>query len=144
MPLSTMARVGLMQKIESLLQQLDGDYDLKDLRNAISDLIVNHIQALKDSLGYWEKTHFANAIAAFALNMNSLHQPTTAWLRLCLVDLEKVLVPESQRNESYMLQDEQLESLTYEHLIETIETVAGTAENKALLTSAPCANGREM
>lgn len=76
MTLPTVARVQLMRKIQSILQQLDGDCDLKDVRNAIADLIVDHLQAMKDSLGYWEKTHFANAIAALALNMNALHQPT--------------------------------------------------------------------
>lgn len=123
MPLSTMMRVGLMQKIESLLQQLDGNCDPKDVRHAVANLIVTNLQAMKDSLGYWETTHFANAIAALALNMNSLRQPTTAWLRLCLVDLEKVLVPESQRNENHLLKDKQLESLTYEQLMETLESV---------------------
>jgi hypothetical protein len=123
MPLSTMMRVGLMHKIESLLQQLDGNCDPKEAKHAVADLIVTNLQAMKDSLGYWETTHFANAIAALSLNMNSLRQPTTAWLRLCLVDLEKVLVPESQRNENYLLKDKQLESLTYEQLMETLESV---------------------
>lgn len=123
MALSTMVRVGLMQKIEALLQQLDETCDPSGVRDAIADLIVTNLQAMKDSLGYWETAHFANAIAALALNTNALHQPTTAWLRLCLVDLEKVLVPESQRNENYLLKDKQLESLTYEQLMATIESV---------------------
>lgn len=125
MALSTMVRVGLMQKIEALLQQLDGNCNPNDVRGAIADLIVANLQAMKDSLGYWETAHFANAIAALALNTHSLHQPTTAWLRLCLVDLEMVLVPENQRDENHLLKDTQLESLTYEQLLETIESVRG-------------------
>jgi hypothetical protein len=82
-----------MQSIESLLQRLDDSSDVDGTRNAIADLISGQLQARKDSLGYWETTHFANAIAALSLNVKSLRQPTTAWLRLCLVDLEKVLAP---------------------------------------------------
>lgn len=118
-----MMRVGLMQSIESLLQRLDGGDDLKDIRSAVANLTADHLLAMKDSLGYWETTHFANAIAALSLNVNSLRQPTTAWLRLCLVDLEKVLVPPNQRDENSMLRDQHLESLTYEQLMEVLDAI---------------------
>ncbi len=116
-------RVGLMQNIESLLQRLDDGDDLDGARNAIADLISVQLQAMKDSLGYWETTHLANAIAALSLNVHSLRQPTTAWLRLCLVDLEKVLAPPNQRDENSMLQDQHLESLTYEQLMEALDAI---------------------
>jgi len=112
-----------MQSIESLLQRLDGGDDLKDIRSAVANLTADHLLAMKDSLGYWETTHFANAIAALSLNVNSLRQPTTAWLRLCLVDLEKVLVPPNQRDENSMLRDQHLESLTYEQLMEVLDAI---------------------
>ncbi len=101
--------------------------DPKSVRNAIANLILDHLQAMKDSLGYWETTHFANAIAALAMNVNSMRQPTTVWLRLCLVDLEKVLAPLNQRNESHLLQDEQLKALTYEQLKALIDAIRENA-----------------
>ena len=118
-----MMRVGLMQSIESLLQRLDGGDDLKDIRSAVANLTADHLLAMKDSLGYWETTHFANAIAALSLNVNSLRQQTTAWLRLCLVDLEKVLVQPNQRDENSMLRDQHLESLTYEQSMEVLDAI---------------------
>lgn len=122
-PLSPMMRVGLMQSIESLLHRLDDGDDLNALRNAIADLISSQLQAMKESLEYWETTHFANAIAALSLNVNFLPRPTTTWLRLCLVDLEKVLVPPHQRDENSMLQDKYLEALTYEQLMEALNAI---------------------
>ncbi len=112
-----------MQNIESLLQQLDKDCDLAVMRNAIADLMIHHLEAMNHSLGYWETAHFANAIAALAMSMCQAHQPTTAWLRLCLVDLEKVLMPPNRRHEDSLLQDKQLESLTYEQLMATIKSI---------------------
>ena len=59
--------------------------------------------------------------------MNAQHQPTTAWLRLSLVDLEKALVPANQRNEHYAPRNEQLDALTYEQLKRAIEMLGGQA-----------------
>lgn len=111
-----------MPTVDSILQQLDENHrDIKEIRCAIADLIEHHLQALKSSLGYWEKAHFANAIASLAWNINSRHQ--AAWLRLCLVNVEKALVPANQRNENYTPRDNQLEALTYEQLIEDINSL---------------------
>jgi len=112
-----------MQNVDTILQQLDDNSDIKEIRRAIADLIAHHLQSLQNSFGYWEKVHFANAIAALAWNINSSHQPTEFWLRLCLVSLEKALVPVEKRNENYIPRDKQIDNLTYEQLSEDIESV---------------------
>ena len=112
-----------MTSVDSIRQQLDSNCDVKEVRAAIIDLIEHHLQALKESLGYWEKVNFANAINSLARNINSRHQPTIDWLRLCLVNVEKALVPANQRNEHYTPREKQLEALTYEQLIEDINSL---------------------
>jgi hypothetical protein len=112
-----------MPSVDSILQQLDENCDIKEVRPAIANLIENHLQALKGSLGYWEKAHLAHAIASLAWNINSRNQPPTVWLRLCLIDIENALVPATQRNENYTPRNKQLEALTYEQLIESINSL---------------------
>ena len=116
-------RTKYIQNVNYILQLLDGKGDIKEARLAIINLIESHLQALKEPLGYWEKQHLANAVASLAWNINSIHQPTTAWLKLCLVNVEKALVPVSQRGEDLTQRDKQLESLTYTQLIEDIKTL---------------------
>jgi len=55
--------------------------------------------------------------------MGSSHQPTGSWLRLCLFNLEKALVPKEQRNENYTPRNRQLDALTFEQLKEALELV---------------------
>lgn len=112
-----------MHDIDSILEKLDENGDIGDIRRAIADLIVDRLQKVRNSLGYWEKAYFANAIAALAWNTNSSSQPTTSWLRLCLVNLEKAHVPAEQRNENYTPRDSQLDSLTFDQLMNAIVEV---------------------
>lgn len=112
-----------MKSVASILQQIDENCDIKAVRATIADLIEDHLQALKDSLGYWEKFHFANAIACLAWNINTRHQPTTAWLRVCLANIEKALIPENQRDENYTPREHQFEALTHEQFIDDLNTL---------------------
>lgn len=114
-----------MREVDTILRKLDGNGDVGEIRNDIADLIVEQLQRVRQTLGYWEKAHFANAIAALAWNIRARHQPTSSWLRLCLVNLEKALVPADERNENYTPRDEQLNALTYEQLMEALEIVRG-------------------
>lgn len=110
-----------MQNVNYILQLLDGKGDIKKARLAIIDLIENHLKTLRKSLGYWEKLYFAEAISSLASNINSSHQPTTSQLRLCLVNIEKALVPPNQRDENYPPRNKQIEALTYEQLAEDLK-----------------------
>lgn len=112
-----------MPSIDSIIQQLNDNHDIKQIRGAIAELIECHLVGLKDSLGYWEKAHLAHAIAALGQNIHLRHQPTSAWLQLCLIDIEKALIPANQRNESYAVQDGMLDALTYEQLIDAISAL---------------------
>ena len=106
-----------MNDIDSIYGKLDQGGEVGDIRSDIVDLIVDRLQ---DSLGYWEKLYFANAIAALAWNKSSSGQLPDSWLRLCLFNVEMALVPAEQRNEDYIPKDNQFDSLTYDQLMDAI------------------------
>lgn len=116
-----------MEQVDAILRRIDANEDLGGIRLDIVDLIADQLQRKRQSLGYWEKAHFAHAISALGWNLNARYQPTTSWLRLCLVDLEKALVPADQRNENYTPRDAQLDALTYEQLMQAVEALGGRA-----------------
>ena len=112
-----------MKEIDAIFDKIDQEGDIREIRYAIADLIVNRLNKVRNSLGYWEKVHLASAIATLAQNINLPHQPTTFWLRVCLVNIEKALVPPNQRNENYVPKDRQLDSLTFDQLMSAINEV---------------------
>jgi hypothetical protein len=116
------------QKIDSLLRQLDTLESVPAIRVQIVDLIFENLDCRRVSLDEWEKVHFANAIGSLALNVNSLHQPTKAWLRLCLMDLGKALMPESERDSGALRQADaaNAEGLSCEQLLEALDSIGRT------------------
>jgi hypothetical protein len=112
-----------MQDIDSILQKLENEGDVKDIRKAIADLIIDRLKSTKDSFGYWEKFCFANAIINLNSNINLLHQPRTFLFRICLYNLEKAFIPATERDESYTRRDKQIDSLTYEQFMEELESI---------------------
>lgn len=112
-----------MQEVDAILKRLNDQGDLGEIRLDIADLIADRLNQVRGSLGYWEKAHFANAIASLSRNINSRHQPTTSWLRHCLVNLEKALVPADQWNENYTPKNAELDAITFELLAEALDMV---------------------
>jgi hypothetical protein len=105
-----------MNQFDEMFTRINQNPPDRELRVAILDLITECLEQFKDSLGYWEKEHIAEAISAFAWNLTSGSQPTNAWLRLSLVNAEKSLIPQGQRNEAYGRVDDLVNSLTYQQL----------------------------
>jgi hypothetical protein len=115
-----------MREVEAIRRRLDGNGDIGEIRNDIAELIADQLGRAGETIGYWEKAHFANAIATLARNIHSTHQPTVSWLRLCLVNVEKALVPADRRDENYTPKDHQLDALTFQQLTEALEMVRGS------------------
>ena len=106
--------------IDAIFQMLHEGSDIRETRKAIAGLIVEQLEEGRDSFGHWEKAHFANAIAALAWNMNSSDRSSQAWLRLCLVNVEKALIPKDQRNEHYGRRYDQFDWLSVEQLLQSV------------------------
>jgi hypothetical protein len=112
-----------MQEIDVLLERINVDEVTPDLKRDIAQLIRNKIEEHRDSLGTWEKVYFAHSISALATNLNARFQPTDTWLRLCLVSLEKALIPIDERSPEANDPDPNVDIITYEMLVEAIESM---------------------
>jgi hypothetical protein len=86
-----------MQYVEALLAQLANTKNVDAIRWEVVSLVREQLKRSHDNLDEWETAHLANAIGMLAMNVNALRQPTTAWLRLCLVDLRYARTPVSAR-----------------------------------------------
>jgi hypothetical protein len=82
---------------DPILRDLDDVSKLGEIRSSIIRTIRLQLRYRQGALDEWETVHFTNAICSLALNVDSLHQPTSAWLRLCLVDLETALLLPADR-----------------------------------------------
>lgn len=89
--MSLLSNTGSMETIDDLLRQLQEAHDLQSFRRSIITVMLTHLRALPTESKAWNKAHYANAIAALAMNINAIKQPTDAWLRLCLVDLQNAI-----------------------------------------------------
>jgi hypothetical protein len=120
----------LQKRVDSILQKLDTGSEISKIRTEIADLIFEHLQLMKNSLGYWGKMYFANSIIALAWHINSAHKPPQdSWLRLCLVSLENAFVPPEQRAENRPGRNIQTDSLTFKQLIEAINEIRARLQN---------------
>ncbi len=112
-----------MDQIDDWLQRIgEGKID-GALKNEIADKIIELLEQKKNSLGTWEKILFAQAITDLSININSIYQPTEAGLRRCLMALQKSMIPEYERDESYAQRDDKGEPISYGVLIATVEKI---------------------
>jgi hypothetical protein len=114
-----------MQPFDSLFLQVNDLANISAFRIQLVLLIFQNLYPLRDSLDHWEKDHFGNAINSLALNVDSMRQPTTAWLRLCLIDLEKALTPKEERNDRYFRPGAEADAAdrSYEQLAATLDSI---------------------
>ena len=105
-----------MANVQDLLARLHTEEPSDELRRAIIDLIAESLTEARDNLGYWEKAHFAEAIACVQANVAGGPQPRRAWLTLALVSLEKAAVPPAERDETYTTRMPAVDELRFEDL----------------------------
>lgn len=111
----------MSRNAESISQMINNRVNISDVRIAITNLIESCLEEVKSSLGYWEKECLAQSIASLNWNINSPPQGSYAWLKLCLVNLEKMLVPIDQRSSRCAIRDEHVNALSYEQFVNSIE-----------------------
>jgi len=112
-----------MDQLDYWLQRIsEGKIDAV-LKYEIADKILELLEQKKDSLGTWEKILFAQAITELSINWNSIFKPTEAGLRRSLIALQKAMIPENERDESYAQRDDKGEPITYEMLVATVKKI---------------------
>ncbi|HEV7619033.1 MAG TPA: hypothetical protein VGO51_13125 [Burkholderiaceae bacterium] len=114
-----------MQIFDALLLRINDLDHIPAFRIELVLLIFQNLCLLRDSLDQWEKCYFWHAINSLARNVNSVQQPTTAWLRLCLIDLEKALMPKEERNDRYCRPGAKADAVnqSYEQLMATLDCI---------------------
>ena len=112
-----------MDQLDDWLQRIsEGKID-GALQNEIADKILELLEQKKPSLGIRKKILFPQAITGLSINVNSIYQPTEAGLRGCLIALQKAMIPENERDESYAQRDDNGELISYAKLVATVEKI---------------------
>jgi len=117
-----------MNEFDALFEKIGNGQIDNTLKISIADLLLAKIEEKKNDLGTWEKSLFAQAVSALSTNVGSDYQPTDSWLRLCLVSLEKAMVPKEARNEEYTQRNSEIESISYEMLKNAVKNIKGKLE----------------
>jgi hypothetical protein len=110
-----------LSRIRRQIKDLAG---VASVRTNILRLLFKSLKASEGSFGDWERIHFSNAINAFGLNVYSSKQPTYAWLRLCIADLEKATVPPGMRNLEALALDPSQKDIGCGRLLEIVRCLA--------------------
>jgi hypothetical protein len=116
-----------------ILRELEDVRKLPAVRAAIIETIREQLQIRQGALDEWETVHFTNAIASLALNIESVQQPTTAWLRLCLVDLESAMLEPHDRNGPCAVRSGPTGTCTYRELIDELDRLEWHAVVRELM-----------
>ena len=120
-----------LRSINLIRQQLTLLDDVASIRTNILVLLQHSLEAQKNTLGNWEKTHFSNAIAALALNIHGAKQPSYMWLRLCLADLERAMAPMESRDPALDVQNSSIANAKYAHLLDAVNALERELGEKA-------------
>lgn len=114
-----------MESLQQLRTMLNDDCDVQAVRAAIVRFLRDRLRSQRDTLDAWQAAHYVDAVGALSLNVHAVRQPTTAWLRLCVADLEQAAVPAAERRERAMPDAFlQLDWITNAWLDEAVEAIA--------------------
>jgi hypothetical protein len=111
-----------MHAAQKLVHQVDDPDSLMAARRSVAGLVLDHLRALQLAPRQWQQVHLASAVATLAAGIDSMEQPVHAWLRLCLVDLQKSIDSIAPCG-SYTPRQRHLDAVTLEELIATIEAL---------------------
>ncbi len=115
-----------MQAINDLLDRLDDPGSLSAVRHEITGLMLTYLRSLQKEPRHWEKAHMGHAVASLGMNIQSVKQPSHAWLRLCLIDLAKA-IDYIQPNTPYRERERNFDVVTLEELITSVEAMDALA-----------------
>lgn len=123
-----------MDTFEALREMVDTGADVDAVRRAILDAMQALLAQEETAMDDWRMAHLINAVGAFSLNCNAVQQPTTAWLRLCVDDLEKATRPADHRADAFGAGRSLHEFLaTADWLRTSLEALRRSVETKALV-----------
>lgn len=116
-------RETIMDKINDLYERISNGDDLDEVRNDIVMLIREILSENSDEISNWKKSHIASAIGSLSWNISQQLKSSDAWLRVCMMNIEKSLVPENERNDNSLSDVEVLNKITAQQLLEAISSL---------------------
>lgn len=108
-----------MVVMEELAIRIRAGENIDQVRRDIASFIRDELEARRESLGTWERLHFANAVEELHRNLQGGQPPNNRWLMLSLVNALKACCPSDERNETY-LQPEDVSWLTYKQISQNL------------------------
>lgn len=109
-----------LYRTDALSAWLDREDVDKDFRSEIGALIIEILEEMRDTLGYWEKLNIARSIDALGWNTYAIKQPTNSWLRLCLISLRRAIAPRDDSKEKFTRRVDDIDEFTCEQLLARI------------------------
>jgi hypothetical protein len=109
------------EKFKTIASMMSAKPPPLGLRAEIVESIVVVLNDRKDNLDYWEKIHIGSALSALSMNLGRGDPTSLLWLNLCMVNLDKALVAEDQRDEGYAPRYKAIAQITYAQLQEAAE-----------------------
>ena len=98
---------GTGEEIDDLLRKIDQNANLQQIRRETALLLLNCLDARRETLDAWEKMHYEMAIALLP----------TVWLRLALTHIRMALDPPDERPQLDDDKIRQFSALTAEQLV---------------------------
>ena len=98
--------------------------DIPRLQERIAGLILRTLPDLQAAGSYWAKINLADSCRHFFANVrsNAAGAASDAWLRPCLVALDKALLPAGSYNEDYCPRDAQIDRMGFDELARLVRT----------------------
>ena len=112
-----------VEGIKNIYDKINNGGDLDEVRNDIISLIKDTLNDFGENINNWQKTFISSAIGDLACNIAQKQKTSDVWLRLCLFNIEKSLTPEDQRDDSTISNIEELDKITYQHLVNAINSL---------------------
>ena len=110
-----------VERLSLVRDRIEENRELHSIRRDLLDLMTEFVSTRADSLGRWEKSHLATAIAALDRHIHHRHQPSSWWLRYCVQNLWKAQIAPSERSEHASKEDKLLDSLSPNDLLREID-----------------------
>jgi hypothetical protein len=109
--------------IKTLRQRVEAQADLKNTRLSIAEWMLCLLAQQDRPLDDLERLHLTQAVDSFSLNVYAVQQPTFAWLRLCLQDLEAAIARTKHGADSAPPHTWDAKILSSDELIAVIEAI---------------------
>ena len=124
-----------MNEIDALSDRVNNDRNVDGVRIDITNLIARLLNKKRDTLTYWDKICFGQALSALNSSIDQGRPASTAWLELSLAALRNLLVSADKRAENYqnsviktkggVIKTMSVDGLTFDQIMAEVRRLGG-------------------